>query len=299
MKYSTPKETAYQKNFLEIEVDHYDLRRREFLRAMEIFPPNMRKKITDKTIVLRDLDLCINSICSLNCPHCVFLQPHIKNVRNFDAEMIVEEMDRLLGANVYVTSLAILGGEPLLHPNIVEIIDRVAAMKHIGHAARVVVITNGTVVPDKSFCESIKGLPNGSVIVNDFPLSDKVDEITALFQSNGVKHRVANKDWTNHGSISELHGYSDTELKHLHFVCEAVSMLRDGLFSNCGRSVVAYQEGFIPYDAADFVDIRNFQASSEELNKRLYDHLYRHKWNTSCKYCRGNYEGNEVLPMGG
>ncbi len=127
--------------------------------------------------------------CNLNCKGCT----HFSNIspqRFIDPEDYRRQMSRLTSVFSDITEIFLLGGEPLLHPQLESFIETTrSAYPH----ARINVMTNGVLVPRmrESFWESMKAA-DAWLLCDDYPAGPSKAEIDALAALHGV-----NIEWTD------------------------------------------------------------------------------------------------------
>jgi len=92
----------------------------------------------------------VTDYCNLECPVCIVDNQYSTHL---DPETFSEMIDTLIKAEGQCESVAISGGEPTSHPNLLELV-KVASRPEIG---RVVIITNGIRLGrDRAFAQAIK-----------------------------------------------------------------------------------------------------------------------------------------------
>lgn len=108
---------------------------------------NFKKVFTDNK-----LRLAITNMCNLSCFYCHNEgQPHYKESKFMSLNYVKELIAWLLDNEIYVESINLTGGEPLLHPDLIEIIDE---CKKITDEVRI--NTNGVLLTEQlidAFCE--------------------------------------------------------------------------------------------------------------------------------------------------
>jgi hypothetical protein len=100
-----------------------------------------------------NLDLCITYRCNQSCPNCVEFcgRKDITGLDYSDSDMTMEQIDQFC-AQISATrppleTLSITGGEPLLHPHLEEIVDRLDELRRDGCFTYMVVNSNKTIQP--------------------------------------------------------------------------------------------------------------------------------------------------------
>jgi 7,8-dihydro-6-hydroxymethylpterin dimethyltransferase len=88
--------------------------------------------------------------CNLECPICIVNNQYANHLHR---EALAQMLDRLIAAEGQCESVALSGGEPTSHPQILDLVDE-ASRPEIG---RVVIITNGIRLgKDRRFAEALK-----------------------------------------------------------------------------------------------------------------------------------------------
>jgi len=92
--------------------------------------------------VLRELWLHITDRCNLSCTHCLFSSgPDC--VRELSLQQMKQHIDDASAQGCRL--FALTGGEPLVHPDFVGLIDHILAIPD----SRIAILTNGLLVADK------------------------------------------------------------------------------------------------------------------------------------------------------
>ena len=89
-----------------------------------------------------EVALEITGRCNLNCKYC-FSDKCNKDMHLSDVKKVLDQVD-----NMNVFEVCISGGEPFLHPNILEIFDYCSKKKF-----NVSIVTNGTLLDEKTIKE--------------------------------------------------------------------------------------------------------------------------------------------------
>ena len=80
----------------------------------------------ETTLKEKQLAFHITTACTLNCKQCVSLVPHFKGkgiVGHISLEQIRQEIAAVFQIYDHIEDVTISGGEPLLHPNLSEIVS--------------------------------------------------------------------------------------------------------------------------------------------------------------------------------
>jgi len=212
--------------------------------------------------------------CNLGCKGCDHFAP-IAQERFVSFENIQRDLERmsyLTGGNV--TRISIMGGEPLLHPHLKEII--VETRKHFP-STLIRLVTNGILLlkKEESFWEACR--ENDIVIVNTrYPLNLNYDRMQETAASYGVKFEfyeaAGEVRKTSYKMPLDITGSQDpcisfTNCFHVNRMC----LLMEGKFYACTvlPNVRHFNKRFgtdMQPEDGDYLDIYNVQSVQEILN---------------------------------
>ena len=95
----------------------------------------------NEIIKLSNTTLVVTFRCNLNCKLCAVSAPYYKEPPHYSVELLKKSIDRYFEAVDHVDKFTVNGGEPLVHPQIAEIMDY--ALKYIDRMDMLEIITNG------------------------------------------------------------------------------------------------------------------------------------------------------------
>ena len=235
-----------------------------------------------------------NLTCSLRCKHCAAGNQYADR-KEFDAELTVNDFDKLM--SVCKTRQAnIQGGEVFLNRQLADFFDRFSKMKNLRNIESVAIFTNATVVPSDVQLDAYEkiDIPK-TIIISNYNLPQvKTEAFVQKISERGLDFFITPTDhyWFHPGSPLKKIGYSKEELSELLHKCTKfcrAPKLIDGRFFACG------QNGYALYkNLEDYIDIRNIDIN--DLRQRLYDYIYKKDCYDICNYCRGQFEGCELIP---
>lgn len=224
--------------------------------------------------------------CNLSCRACSHLSPMFKQ-HFVELNQVVADFSKL--AKYYHSKyLKIMGGEPLLHPNLIQIIDKV---RQTGISERIQVATNGQLLPkvldvfwQKVDEVSISVYPGKEISLEDL---EKIEHKAKL---HNVVIEYFNFD-NFRESYSEI-GTDNIELvQRIYSTCKIAHTWRshtvaDGYFYKCPQSLflpkVINQENLKPL--ADGIKI----TDSTGFAKDLLAYLKSTEPLLSCYHCLGS-----------
>lgn len=217
--------------------------------------------------------------CNLNCKGCMHFSPLLQGevFPNFD--QFREDIYHLKKFIKHIDIIRILGGEPLLNPNLDKYI---LLLREVYSFANIIIVTNGILLEKMSnlLCESIRN-NNIHIHVSLYPPMEKrKEEIESFFKRNNVKYRIS-KCINTFTSTFSSKPFSDKLIakEKCDIFC---NNLRDGYISCCPHMI--YTHYFNEYFGASYpvedglINIYEIK-SARELHQRL------NKPTSLCAYC--------------
>ena len=98
------------------------------------------------------VEVPITTKCSLRCKECANLIQYYQNGEFFDYKKIINDIHKLSQVSERIEMLRILGGEPLLHPDLKNIIEEILKNKNIRN---IQIVTNGTMIFNENIIREI------------------------------------------------------------------------------------------------------------------------------------------------
>jgi organic radical activating enzyme len=231
--------------------------------------------------------------CNLRCSGCSHMSPFTKPRLAAEDELL-RDMGRLATA-MFADEIRILGGEPLLNPRIIPILQ---AARASGIAARVVLTTNGLLLHKMpgEFWRNVDRV-NLSLYPGARPTDEHIQQSHKIAEQSGTEILVSEYSSFRTTVVTEPHRADaitamifrtckNAHLYHCHMVhagwlykCACPSVLRE-FSENIGHS--AYDPNHDGFDIHVATDLRN----------QLWDFLTDSKPLDACRYCLG-YVGYE------
>jgi hypothetical protein len=205
-----------------------------------------------------------------------FTKPGVLN-----AEQIIDDMGRLLACVDFIKTVGVLGGEPLLNPDLPRIVAWLLAHPKVGY---VEVVTNGTLVPGEALLNALHNRC-ASLVVSDYrAYSRAVPAIKKVCGAKGVKAVILQiNSWRGYGG-TDARGRSIDRLEAVFAGCRSYHCrsLLNGLFHLCPRSSSGHAIGIFNA-SGDCVNIRALDSAS--AREALRSLLYRQPFIKACDYC--------------
>jgi len=239
---------------------------------------------------IQHISVLITDKCSLNCKNCDGYIPYHVNPRTDDFNFVVESYKRVIKACEYVEAIDLLGGEPLVHPNIAEITKYFV---EDNHCQKVAIITNGTILPSDNLVQAMKS-PKFTLRISDYGnLSKRKQEIIELCREEGIKLEITNYKHWDHVPLIQQTNESTSQLDSKYSACtSSVLYMKHGKIFQCtfvaGLSDLG--ERLIPDFEMNYVDL--FQTEGDELTEKIMkfvQQLHDRRHLDACKYCPGSH----------
>ena len=250
-------------------------------------------------IYLNEIHLSVTTKCTLNCDKCNMFMPEYKHTEHFSVEKLKSDINLLFQRIDSVTTLALLGGEPLLYPNLVEILNYLVNNFSL-RITNIEIITNGTLVPSN---ELLKVCKENRIFfrISDYSAAikykDKLERLKLLLKENGIEYFVnENLTWLDFGFPQHPINLPDEMVRqHMLDCAPAFKGMNDGKLYYCHVEWSAVKAGIYEEKDTDYFDLMN------EDRKQIIEYLIGEMKTpvSLCKYCAGCSSDNKnVIPVG-
>ena len=234
---------------------------------------------TDKTDLLY-IETHLADTCNLKCKGCMHfsnlaVNPNFPDIRKFKRDFLrLKE----LFSNIYIIRL--MGGEPLLNPQIDKYVDIV---REIFPAAEIRIVTNGLLIPRQKpeLWECIRNNYVGMDISPYPPTIEMIDEIKGILDREKIpygtiaeKLQKFRKSLTLHNNNDPQQAVKICQSSHCHF-------LRDGLIAKCPLPLLIgdfNKEYGYNIESKSFYNIYE-EKSGQDLKDKLESYA------DMCRYC--------------
>lgn len=232
-------------------------------------------------------------VCDLKCKACLAFVPQNKHPKHMELSMLKKSIDDFFVAVDFVDFMDIAGGEPLLYPDIENLIEHVG--KHYRNKIRkLYVTTNGTQLPSERLCKLMNQY-NGLFNVDDYTKSISADknmirEFEDLCQKYNCKYRINKVDkWIDlsFGRVNNS-ALSEDELVSYFIACQQEwPELYDSKIYYCDYSTYAARAGLIDLYKDEAFDLEKYN-SQKRMELFEYGRGYSEKgYVEMCKQCAG------------
>jgi GTP 3',8-cyclase len=225
--------------------------------------------------------------CNLSCRSCSHLSPVVPKAFVDPAEVLTDLT--ALARHYRVDVVRLLGGEPLLHPDLLAVI---AAVRGSGVGERVCVVTNGLLLlrMDPAFWRAVDRV-DISLYPDRTPNAAHMAEIKGLARAHAVDLRPIRVDKFRE-SYSEMRNDDPKLVERIYSSCKIVHDFRchtvaHGVFYRCPQSYFipkVLDDGFAGEADVDGLTIRD----GDGFGDQLLDYLNSETPPLSCANCLGS-----------
>lgn len=250
----------------------------------------------NKNLVIDAINIPITEKCTLNCEKCSSLTPYNHNPNHFDKDIILNSMSRFVQAIDGIKRVIITGGEPLLNPCLLEIVEKIAKSPKVLH---IQVMTNGTIIPNNNILQKFSEI-GISLSISDYgELSNKKNELIKLCEYYNVHWDVntySYNTWVDFGPFNKRRYRNKDDNKALFKKCwhwVIATYILDGNYYLCHRSAYTSHFNTLKQDG-EYINLLNYNVSLEELKYKIWDLTSNTQYLTACDYCNTRF--GEVVP---
>lgn len=141
---------------------------------------------------LFSLSVHVSACCNLNCTHCSSMCGLQTNHKEIDLNTTFKSIQMLNQLFKSIINIQIIGGEPLLCP---ELLNFLHAVRNCYPLSKIEIVTNGTLLLQQEavFYERLSQ-DNISISISYYPvLSNNIDEINDLLKSKKIDYSISDK----------------------------------------------------------------------------------------------------------
>ncbi len=224
-----------------------------------------------------NLNIHVTDHCNMNCELCCHGSQFIKEEVFADPDIYIRSIERLSELIPNIDNIALIGGEPLLHPELLRFAE--ATRKWYPYAC-ISILTNGILLPQQTeefFCALKRERIQLDVSLYP-PMHEKVDEILKVYRENDVCGTITKVD-TFFKKFTDKPYFRPEEMSA---DCGYCMGMRDGKLARCIDSMtIDYTNRFFNIDIPepDCIDIFDDTISASDIMEFLEKPM------EICAYC--------------
>ena len=226
----------------------------------------------------------ITDKCNLNCKGCLFACNGVDEYEDVPYEQIEKDAVRMSELFHDVPWIRILGGEPLLHPDILKILEM---YRSVFNDSEIDLCTNGLLIPkmDDNFFACLKKNRITVHVSGYKPTYGMLNRIDEILKQHGVDYTVLKRE--EFAKYYTLNPDNDADESFRDCIASGCREVYRGKLLRCS-GVIAFEKLNQKYGTHynivpdDWFDIHNESIDAWEIKKKLDES------SNACKYCNVN-----------
>lgn len=284
--------------FLEIDFEGYDMYSEEYaIRNIDQYFYSFIH-YDEGISYIPQIQIPVTMRCTLRCKECNSYIPYVREAEDFKEESIVLAVDKLLTAYDRIGNVLLYGGEPLLYPSLDRLVNHFCTNSRI---EKITVVTNGTILPNKSLQEEMKS-NKVLVRISDYgKLSRKKEELLDLLKEAGIHTEITDfKYWNRNPTVDVLNETEEQLRKKVKNCCALANMITliKGKIFFCGFSAFYDYFKAVPDFGDNYVDLLRSEVQGEKLRKKIENIRRMGKDGLpkqACRFCKFNNFEDDLL----
>lgn len=243
---------------------------------------------------LDSVDVVVTTKCNLRCPDCAHLMQYYDLSYDVDLDVVLSSMRKLNAAFDWCDLYNILGGEPLLYPELTAVLEEIPSEK----CGKAILYTNATIVPeDPALFDVLRRKRVVVYISNYLTVRETQEKLIEKLEQEKVFYRVMNSDtWIDYGAVSDR-GACAEELQCQFIRCFIrCKILLNGCLYYCPRSGHGYDLGLIDRKPGEYVDV--LHSTTAQNRREIRRLMWRRRPIEACKYCQRGTDKAIKIPSG-
>ena len=249
----------------------------------ELIPTRVRKlRFSDEKPSLHYFEVPVTDNCNLNCKGCLFASNTTKGQQHVPFEELESDAKRMAELFYDVPWIRILGGEPLMHPDINKVLK---CYRACFPDSEIDLCTNGLLIP-KMGDEFWKCVEENriSIHVSGYkPTYNMLDKIDAILSEHGLPYAILKRE----EFLKYYTKAPDNDMQESFEKCIASGCYEvyRGRLSSCS-GVIAFEKfneifgtDYKTIENEDWIDIHNTSLTAWEIKDKLETASF------VCKYC--------------
>lgn len=255
---------------------------------------------------LLEIHTSITTRCTFNCRYCNIFIPYYKERTDYTFEQIKKNVDMLFQNIDYVFKYQLIGGEPLLHKDLPQILlylyenykERIGMIR---------IVTNGAVIPDTELVDAMKTC-NCYVMLSNYTHSisyeEKYEKVKSTLLENGIRFReLISQRWRDVGFPHNSRNIPLDKVREHMLTCATFwHGLVDEKLYYCNCTWSAANTGLYNAEETDYLDLKTLDDSESSKLKILQFVLGDSQpdfYNSFCRVCGGCGKDNECFVVSG
>ena len=266
----------------------------------------------EKMIFAPMISFHITTHCSLKCKGCIEFVPRITNKINIPIEKVLTDIDTFFNNVDHVREVTFSAGETFLYPYLEEVLNHIYS-NYQERFSRVVVLTNGTIIPQDKICRSLTR-DKCKVIISDYSHeigdNSKIEKIVQKFSNYNIDFLVltmfssgSSGMWQDFGDPNKSRNRTSEELQFVYRNCsDYCKQMKDKKIYTCSHQFGAFISGIATFTNirdSDYIDLSQNQTRNDVVS--FFLQYQRKGYIHFCNFCDGVghiVNKNPLIPSG-
>lgn len=185
------------------------------------------------------LEYNVTDSCNLKCKGCLHFSNLFEDNTFSDYNQFCRDLKQL-SDNICIAQLRLLGGEPLLHPDLDKFI--IHARKLLPYA-EINIVTNGLLIPkcSKNLFTAMRKSDVSFHISRYIPTNSQINSIIDILNEESINYRVDNATITEFSKFLDTRGINDGKNSQKICMSGNCRFLRNGKLFKCALEGMIYQ----------------------------------------------------------
>lgn len=264
--------------------------------------PKLYAYVMDK-VFFYAVSMNTTELCSLRCKDCVMSIPYVGRPKNERLEDMISDIDLLFNSVDMIAYLQLLGGEPLLNPELGEVI-KYLHRNYKDQYGEIVIYTNGTVPLSDGLSELLKAA-SVRVYISDYScVSEEVKKMQIKFAEQLKEKEIAYeivemKTWFDYGfRKNQICDKSEDEMIKFFDRCNpGCWTVHHGKLYYCYIGQMAQKTLGIEEDGTNYIDLRKEPRMRSYELMEWYEGYSEQGYASVCRLCNGQFDKSPTIPV--
>lgn len=238
-------------------------------------------------LFLRSIDVMITERCSLKCKNCSNLTQYYEKPQNLDFGVLLKSIDTFCQVVDEVMEFRVLGGDVFMDRDWPLVVERLIDEPK---AKRVVLYTNGTLMPPEKDMAILKH-PKVLVVISDYgAISRNLTELKQLFEKEKIVYHILEVTGWQDCATVQPHNRGEEGNKRIFKICCAknIATLSDGKVFRCPYAANANRLAAVPNYKGDHIDlfVEPINVTNiVRIKNKLKDYILNKDYLKTCDFC--------------
>lgn len=244
-------------------------------------------RFSEEKPTLPYMEIPVTDLCNLNCKGCLFACNAMGGSEHIPSRQIISDAERMRELFEDIPWIRLLGGEPLMHPDIIDILN---AYREIYPDSEIDLCTNGLLIT-KMQEDVFNCLRKNEITIHVSgykPTYRMLGAIDAKLKSEGLQYTVLRRDSFQKYYTSEP--CNNADYSYANCIASGCRELYNGRLIRCS-AVIAFEKfneqfgmTYTTVEEEDWFDIHKPEIDAWKMKERI------DRSSQVCRYCNVNHQ---------